>query len=495
VRDRTLEGYWWLAGQEDNKIPGILTYDGTEVSLRLLGAFTYDVEQSPGVSMVETTQKAPLILGAADGEAVTLVDCRQRSLSARWGMTEDRRQTFDARLMLVGIWLDQPREEYFDKILVGVDHLLAWSRQSGLELRADFDESIGHWSRSVKWDGTDEPLTAHVGDAMIELRLRCATKGVTRADRTENALVEHAALVVTLPELRSADAQIEQWTKAFQDLLTLAMDTPCGLQDITLVRTNPPVDPSETETRESERVRPVEVDVYFAPLYRAKPDAEAVHSHDALFTLNDVSFAELIPAWFDLNERLGPVIGMLLGERYLGRSFVENRLITAVAAAEGLHRRLLTDKTYLPDDQFEALTSDLIKAVPAEHVRWLTDRLWNEPSLKQRLMQLVECLGDDVVEPFMPKPNRWARRAKDARNLLVHRFDEDDSREPLTNSAMYVLAAMTSSVITLVLLQEIGLSRAQLSQLAEEQRSFQWIGQEGRRYVPWVFGEQGQATS
>lgn len=95
----------------------------------------------------------------------------------------------------------------------------------------------------------------------------------------------------------------------------------------------------------------------------------------------------------------------------------------------------------------------------------------------------------------MPKPNRWARRAKDARNLLVHRFDEDDSREPFTNSAMYVLAAMTSSVITLVLLQEIGLSRAQLSQLAEEQRSFRWIGQEGRRYVPWVFGEQGQATS
>ena len=89
--------------------------------------------------------------------------------------------------------------------------------------------SIGRWSGSVKWDGTDEPLTAHVVDAMIELRLRCATKGVTRADRTENALVEHAALVVTLPELRSADAQIEKWAKAFQDLLTLAMDMPCGL--------------------------------------------------------------------------------------------------------------------------------------------------------------------------------------------------------------------------------------------------------------------------
>jgi len=80
---------------------------------------------------VETTQQAPLILGAADGEAVTLVDCRQRRFSVKWGMTKDWRQTLDARLMLVGIWLGQPDEKYFDKIVIGVDHLLAWSRQSG----------------------------------------------------------------------------------------------------------------------------------------------------------------------------------------------------------------------------------------------------------------------------------------------------------------------------------------------------------------------------
>jgi hypothetical protein len=97
VRDRTLDGYWWLAGQEDNKIPGILTYDGTEVSLRLLGAFTYDVEQSPGVSMVETTQKAPLILGAADGEAVTLVDCRLSTAQFQRQVGHDRRPAPDIR--------------------------------------------------------------------------------------------------------------------------------------------------------------------------------------------------------------------------------------------------------------------------------------------------------------------------------------------------------------------------------------------------------------
>jgi hypothetical protein len=61
-----------------------------------------------------------------------------------------------------------------------------------------------------------------------------------------------------------------------------------------------------------------------------------------------------------------------------------------------------------------------------------------------------------------------ACRAKDARNLLVHRFDEDGSGEPLTNSTGYFLAAMTSSVTTSILLQEIDLSKARLSRLAKE---------------------------
>jgi hypothetical protein len=72
--------------------------------------------------------------------------------------------------------------------------------------------------------------------------------------------------VVTLPELRSADAQIEQWTNVFQDLLTLAMDTPCGWHDITVVRTNPPADSSKTETKETESARPVEGGVTSHPV-------------------------------------------------------------------------------------------------------------------------------------------------------------------------------------------------------------------------------------
>jgi hypothetical protein len=116
--------------------------------------------------------------------------------------------------------------------------------------------------------------------------------------------------------------------------------------------------------------------------------------------------------------------------------------------------------------------------VQPEHVERLKARLWNELSLKQRLMQLADRAGGDVIRPFLPKPNRWARTTTNARNVLVHRFEEDEG-EPLTNSAMYALAEMTSCVITLVLLRELGLNNDQLSRLWEGESLVSMDSREG----------------
>jgi hypothetical protein len=51
---------------------------------------------------------------------------------------------------------------------------------------------------------------------------------------------------------------------------------------------------------------------------------------------------------------------------------------------------------------FDAIKAALVEAVEAKHRRWLKDRLWNEPSLKDRLMQLVDHVGLDVVEAYHP---------------------------------------------------------------------------------------------
>jgi ApeA N-terminal domain 1/Apea-like HEPN len=482
VRDRTLEGHWWLLGREDDKIAGILTYDG-EARLRLLGAFRNRSEVSSGVASLKAVEEAPMILGACEGTVVTLIECQQRHFSAKFGATEDWRQIFNARLMLVGVWLDEPAEEYFDRIVVGIDQLLPWSKQSGLEQH--LEQVDGRWnSFGFNWEPV-EALEAQVGDASVQLRLGCSIKQNVYGDRAAGTLTEQADFTVTVPKPRSADSLITQWTKPLQDLLTLAMGTPCGLHQVTLIRTNPPQ--PEPPDVGAPQAYPVKVDVYLAPLYRARPDDKAVADHDALFTLQDLSLGELVPAWFEVCERLGPVIGMLLGQRYMGRAFVENRLITAVAAAEGLHRRLLSGMTYTSDGDFDAIKAALIEAVEGKHHRWLMDRLWNEPSLKERLMQLVDHVGVDVVEPIIPKPNRWAADAKNARNILVHRFDVGDSNETPNGAVMYALAELTSSVIVLTVLQELGFSKEKLRRLAATHEAFRWVREHAKKHLPRIF--------
>ncbi len=482
MRNRTLEGQWWVPDRPDDKIAGIVTYDGSEPLLRLLGAFVTRDETSPGSYSIGTIEDVPLLLGRCEGVAVTLLDCHQSQFKGKFTGPEDWRQTFRARLMLVGIWLEQPDEEYFDKIVVGIDHLLTWSRRSGLEQQ--MEQAEGKWIFPTSTWKQPDALKAMVGDATVRLGLGCATSERAKADRTETSLDEHADLAVTVPEPRSAQALISRWPKAFQDLLTLAMNQPCGLHDITLIRTIPPQDHASGDEGVALPVRPVAVEAYLSPIYQAKPDDKAVALHDALFTCSDLPFDEVVPKWFQVIERLGPVVAMLLGQRYIERSFMENRLITSVAAAEGLHRRLLPGKTYLPAADFDAMKAALLGAASPEQQEWLASRLWNEPSLKSRLEQLVEQLGADVVKPFMPRPNRWAREVTQARNVLVHRFAGDGS---LDGAAMLVMATMTSHLITLLLLQELGMTKAQLSYLAVEHGSFRWLRDEGPKHAPRLF--------
>jgi len=322
----------------------------------------------------------------------------------------------------------------------------------------------------------------------------------TWADRRERRIEESASFVVDVSDLRHAHQFIRDWTKPLQDLLTLATGRACGVHEITLVRrqptptelveedAQPPEQDAETGAGEEQQATPpprrVEVEAYLQPVYRSRLNEREIVPDLMLFNLDHVRFKDLLPAWLDVIERLGPVPSMIFGLRYISRSYTENALITAVAAAEALHRRLLPESTYVTSKEFDELQEAVLRAAPNEHRRWLSDRMWNEPTLKQRLEQLVEHIGVDLVEPFMPAPNRWARTATDARNSLVHRFPDPPPPPP---EGMYVLAQMTSAVILLNLLLEVGVPRSRLEVIVRRHAPFRWIAEQGPQWSPRLF--------
>jgi hypothetical protein len=262
-------------------------------------------------------------------------------------------------------------------------------------------------------------------------------------------------------------------------LLTLATSRACGVHKITLRSRQQGSNNTSASTPP-----PNDVQVYLQPVYRSRADESAIPHERMLFTLRDMQFSNLLPSWLAVSRQLSPAPEMIFGLHYISRAYSENRLITAVAAAEALHRRLLPENTYVSDMEFEQIRSAILDAIPEAHHEWLNARLWNEPTLKQRLMQLVERLGTELVEPFMPRPNRWANAAKDARNTLVHRFPVSS---PPTGVDMYLLARMTTAVLTLNLLNEIGVPRDQLRKIVRNHETFRWIAEEGPDLMPSLF--------
>jgi ApeA N-terminal domain 1 len=497
VRDVMLDGLWWLPDDPDETIAGTVVLAGEDrPTLRLIGTFTHEQQQPGGAFLVTVPERHPMIHGRCEGKSVTLVECQLRGYRGGLRPSSDWRQTIEADLMLVGIWLDDPDEAFFDQIIIGVDHLLEWSRQSGISVDDDpLRHSIGYrWVRP-------EPLVSDHGDTRVRIYVSGFGDGETWADRRERRIKESASFVVDVPDLRGAHQFIRDWTKPLQDLLTLATGRACGVHRITLVRRQPtavelveekterrPGDQDDENTAGEERPAPeppgpVEVEAYLQPVYRSRPDEKEIVPDLMLFNLDHVRFEDLLPMWLDVIERLGPVPSMIFGLRYISRSYTENALITAVAAAEALHRRLLPHSTYVTGEEFAELKQAVLRSAPAHH-GWLSARLRNEPALKKRLEQLVEHVGTDLVESFMPAPNRWARRATDARNALVHRFPEPP---PPPSEGMYVLAQMTSAVILLNLLLEVGVPRSRLDDIVHRHPPFRWIAEQGPTWVPRLF--------
>jgi hypothetical protein len=284
LRDVTLEGLWWLPDDPRRTIAGTVTLAGeNRPTLRLIGTFTNEEQQPGGAFGVTVPERHRMIHGRCGGRDVTLIDCQ--SMGTRGGLRPPREwlQRIEADLMLVGIRLDDPEELFFDQIIVGVDHLLEWSRLSGISATDDdpVERTIGY-----QWQ-QPEALVVDLGDSRVEIYVSGLGAPSTWTDRRERRIEESVSFVVDVSDLRSAGQFIQDWTKPLQDLLTLATGQACGVHKITLVGRDPtsaeleedgddrsPQHGVRAQTEQPVALPPelIEVEAYLQPVYRSRPN-------------------------------------------------------------------------------------------------------------------------------------------------------------------------------------------------------------------------------
>lgn len=232
-----------------------------------------------------------------------------------------------------------------------------------------------------------------------------------------------------------------------QDLVSLAMDMPCAVLGQTLSPIDEAKDNAEFPARS-------EVRVYAKELIAGQPDEDAEKLHKVLFTLHDNRFEVILSRWMFVRRRFRTASSMLLGLRYISRGYLETQLATAVGAAEVFHRKLGRKPPFLPKE-FAEMRKQILASVPPTRRNWLASKLWNEPSLKERLIDLATTPDPEIMTRLVPNPKAWATATADARNGIAHRGTADVDQ-------MYATVTITIAVVLINLLHELEIPRQRL---------------------------------
>lgn len=508
MRDLELPGYWWLPAYPDERVPGTLTYSRQAgAGLALIGALRDD-RSGPSTSL----PTHPVLHGESQGKFVTLLSCHTTRRAPHFGPAAiSVSERLEPEVVLLGVLLDDRDEAVFDRLVFGLENLLPWSRRSGLEESMDMpgEGESGRVNGLARSFRPPEALQAALPGAVVRLVIDAAVRETHQRDSTAVAIEERARLVVEV-ERPEPVLDLLHRTGPFQDLLTLATGQRAGLTHLSLgVQKPEPATgtkspeatpaPAEDEEALAERVHVdprVSVEVFAQATFPADPDARALDysPYHMLFTLDDVTFDEVVTRWHRLYERVAPACHLLFGLRYIETGYVASRLVTAVGAAETLHRRLYSDERPWSAEDFAALRAGALQGLDKRQAKWVNEKLFNELTLRERLLALIDRVGADVVAPFIPDREQWASAVKNARNDLTHQDPKREQRRPTTR-ALFALIETTAALLTLALLKELDVDRSLLNRVVTEHKHFRWVADLGPREAPAIFGAQKSAGS
>jgi ApeA N-terminal domain 1 len=443
-------GYFWPVGNQAHARPGILSYTpDTGARLNLIGGFNDSTwERAPsGVGRVLTTptRSWAVLHGIAGRMPITLLNCRfKRSTGAGFGAEPDEQEIW-AEQALIGIHLADESSASFHGVEIWLENLTLWAWESDITLTLEADHSNARrWGIHVE---QTESRFAHLSGMTAELRRgHILIDGDRRRSHLNVATREISSISFRSKQPRPLKDWLEM-VGVTQDLIALAMDTPCAVLGQTL-------SPTEEERDKPESPARTEIRVYTQGLIASQPDEHAESAHEVLFTLNDTRFGAALTRWVYVQKRFTTACNMLLGLRYISRGFLETQLMTAVGAAEVFHRKL-EKKPLIPAKEFAEMKQQILDCVPPGRRQWMDSRLRNEPSLRERLLDLATTPDPEIMNRLVPNPTAWAKATALARNGIAHRGKTNVDE-------MYAVVMVTTAVVLVNLLHQLAIPKERL---------------------------------
>jgi len=471
-------GHWWLPAEPDRKVPGVLRYEpGHGLRLSLIGGFEDRVLQpvSPGVvAVMEGTKSWSAIWGVAENKEITLLDCLSiSSLSYGFEFDGPNKQTIGALVAVIGVHLEDRKQEVFTKSLVSVENLNQWAGSSVFRHSFGLKDERIDGRGSIFAEPAEEPCVVVDGISMTLSHEHTLPYFDERRGQTVGRMKD-SVLVQFQPEAPfSLDAAFDH-AKAIQDLVSLATYRACAILRLRLQ-----MPPKSRDNSEGYPMLNRDIRVYFDGTVRGDADAKAIEFRAILFTCHHIPFEEIMPRWWQVRQTFLAAANMALGLRYAPARYIQSNLLTAVGAAEVMHRALGLENARMPKLEFDALRVKLLEQAPEEHRSWLKGLIRNDVTLRERLKALLALPDSDAMQRLVPDSEHWAKVATKARNDLAH-----TGRTPLhSEDELIAVVNVTSAVVVMNLLQALGVSSKRQQEVVNDHPELRQTVKHARQHL------------
>jgi hypothetical protein len=396
------QGEWWLPGDPDHRVFGVLTYTPADGAL-------LELQQRfrNHLNPLDLTAP-PVICGRTPkGTEVTLFDIINRGWTNEGLFTA----SYLASWMLLDRTLGDPTGEIFDEMWVRIPHADSWTEQSGFNVNFQTDDS--GITTAMTLDYERPPPRVLSLSSELELTFDVVTNQVPNLPSSRFELAQE---VVAHVRLRNG-IPIEDFIRRFHSIQFLMS---FGLGRLIL--------PSQVEVLEANgepedlRATTPRVKVFFRPVgieaYSELPPTR----NERLFSISDLTpdAESSIRLWLGLYPLIGEVATAyyrLLTTRQLDH---KERLMLSVSALESFHREIIGG-TANSEEAHEARMKALEVVVSdTGYWNWLRGklRLSNEPSLEQRIRRLIKKIPKEIADVFSFSDD--AKLAADTRNYHAH---------------------------------------------------------------------------
>lgn len=454
----TARGTWWLPEDDSRRVPGELRLSSEEFSLVLEGSLLDGPEPVSGMafnSFFESVSR-PVVLGRTTAwDKITLLDCEGQVPVIP---AEVKSTTWIPTAALQGIHLETVDEAVFDIIQLRHEHLHEWAGGRGIEHTIATEEGSSRVQR-VEIAAARAVLASFDCDG-ANIQLICAP--AFSASSVEASLAMETLWRVETRSHLAWRELFERWVVPLRDLVSLAALKPA---DIDEVRVH--VAAGDEHAWGTLALRLLELD-------RVKLPSKRRIAPEMLFTPGKLpnGLEEAMTRWLTLRNDYSTVLAFLLGVESAPFMFDDQKFLALAQATEILHV-IRIGGTPIPKPEHRKKVRDAVNGITDPEVaRWAREILAgsNWYSLRDRLGQLIDAVGDLGPELVGGNAESFVGRIVDTRNYLTHRVESRGNA--LEGERQYWHWQALSWLVRAHLLLELGYTLEQVRSVVQENLAF-----------------------